>query len=41
MAEVMAIRVIEQTNFMDFLKFVRCCVSFDVPNINVNKNPFL
>lgn len=36
----MAINVMEQTNFIDFLKLVRFCVSFAVPNINVNRNPF-
>lgn len=40
MADVMAINVMEHTNFIDFLKLVRFCVSFAVPNINVNRNPF-
>jgi len=40
MADVIAINTIEQTNFIDLLKFVRFGVSFAVPNIKVNKKPF-
>lgn len=39
-ADVIAIKVIEHTSFIDFLKFVKFCVSFSVPNMNVRRKPW-